>query len=469
MSRYASWQRRLQEYSSLPAVVQAGKTFTYEQLLEQTADWTKRLHDQGVEPRQIIATCCDYSLSSISAMLAVFSSNAVLALIPPGGDTDHYIDQAKAQRILAFDPNGSGTMHPGPNSHAMSPLLDRLLVERSAGFIIFTSGSTSRPKAALHSVERFLLRFEKPGRRFRTLAFSSIDHIAGMDTLFYTLSSGGAVVITENRHPHSVLKLIERESVEVLPTSPSFLRILCATPEAGESNPSSLKIITYGSEPMDEPTLRRVNRRFPNADVLQKYGSTELGSPRTTSRGKDSLWIKFRQGDIETRVVDGVLWTRSDKSFLGYLNAPNHLVQDGWYCTGDMVEQDGEWIRFLGRQGDGINVGGQKVYPAEVESVIRELDFVHDAFVSGEPHALLGSIVSAQVAVLGPTLAGDVRQEIRAHCRRRLASYKVPIRLSIVDRIAVTTRQKRIRVDQSHAANCERSEGIGSANCRVDD
>lgn len=447
MGRYESWQRRLQDFSSLPAVVQSGNTFTYGQLLEQTTGWTKHLHDQGIAPRQIIATCCDYSLSSISAMLAVFSSGAVLALIPPGGDTDSYIDQSKAQRILAFDADGSWTLRPSPFSHVTSPLLDRLSVEHSAGFIIFTSGSTGCPKAALHSVDRFLLRFEKPGRRFRTLAFSTIDHIAGMDTLFYTLSSGGTVVITESRLPYNVLKLIERESVEVLPSSPSFLRMLCAIPEADETNLSSLKVITYGSEPMDERTLRRVNRRFPNTEVLQKYGSTELGSPRTTSRGKDSLWIKFRQGDIETRIVDGVLWTRSNKSFLGYLNATNQLDPDGWYCTGDMVEQDGEWVRFLGREGEGINVGGQKVYPAEVESVIRELDFVHDAIVSGEPHALLGSIVSAQVAVLGHPRAGDLRQEIRSHCRRRLASYKVPVRLSIVDRIAVTTRQKRIRLN----------------------
>ena len=78
---------------------------------------------------------------------------------------------------------------------------------------------------------------------------------------------------------------------------------------------------------------------------------------------------------------------------LGYLNAPSPFDADGWFNTQDAVEQDGEWLRFLGRTSDLINVGGQKVYPAEVESVLLELENVLDVTVRGEPNPIIGQIV----------------------------------------------------------------------------
>ena len=113
---------------------------------------------------------------------------------------------------------------------------------------------------------------------------------------------------------------------------------------------SSLKIITYGSEPMDPRTLALLNERFPGCRISQKYGTTETGSPRSASRANDSLWLKLGGDGVEMKVVDGVLHLRSESTILGYLNAPSPVDAEGWYCTGDLVEVDGEWIRFRGQK-----------------------------------------------------------------------------------------------------------------------
>jgi long-chain acyl-CoA synthetase len=209
----------------------------------------------------------------------------------------------------------------------------------------------------------------------------------------------------------------------------------------------SLKIITYGSEPMDASTLAWVNERFPEAQIIQKYGTTETGSPRSKSRGNDSLWMKIKDSGVTTRVIDGVLHIRSEGTILGYLNAPSPITADGWYCTGDFVEvetdENGEWMRFRGRVSDTINVGGEKVSPAEVEGTILELPFVTDAVVRGEPHAMLGQIVTARVALTSPPDAKQAISEIRKRCRARLAPYKVPVKIDVVKAGELTSQRQK--------------------------
>ncbi len=266
-----------------------------------------------------------------------------------------------------------------------------------------------------------------------------------MDTLFYTFFNGGCLVVTRSRTPGAVCALIESARVQVLPASPSFLRLLLMAGDAANADLSSLKVITYGSEPMDPSTLERLNQRFPHLALTQKYGTTETGSPRSISRGNDSLWVKLSSRSMESRVLDGVLHLRGEGTILGYLNAPSPIDADGWYCTGDLVDVDGEWLRFRGRASDTINVGGEKVSPAEVEQAILELGFVKDAVVAGERHAMMGQIVTARVALAAPGEPADAIKRIRAHCRARLAAYKVPVKIEIVAGGLTSERQKARR------------------------
>lgn len=425
-----------------------GFSHCYGDLSIEVERWQSRFSALKLEAGSVVGLRADYSLAAVAALLALCASQSIPALIPRDRPAEDYLTDADTFMLLQIDEDGTYSYRDVTQRPGSHPLLDALRATGEGGLIIFTSGSTGRPKATLHSLERFLQKFDRPGRSLRTLAFLLFDHVAGLDTLLYTLRNGGTLILTHRRDPQSILRLVVSHRVEVLPTSPSFLRLLCALSDITSYDLTNLEVITYGSEPMDEGTLRRVNACFPKVEIIQKYGTTETGSPRTASRNKDSLWLRFKEGEMQTRVIDGVLWLRGGGTMLGYLNASSPLSEDGWYCTGDLVEVNGEWIRFIGRSDDIIKVGGEKVAPLEVENIIRELDFVRGVFVKGEPHPLLGAVVSARVLVLPTGLKPkEAAARIRQYCRERLSAHKVPLRIDIVPEDSmslVSYRQKAV-------------------------
>jgi acyl-CoA synthetase (AMP-forming)/AMP-acid ligase II len=118
---------------------------------------------------------------------------------------------------------------------------------------------------------------------------------------------------------------------------------------------------------------------------------------------------------------------------LGYLNASSPFDAEGWFNTQDLVEIEGEWLRILGRDSDLINIAGQKVYPAEVEQAILELDNIKDVAVYGETNPLLGQIVVAKVATIEPESAASLKQRIRKACAHTLAAFKLPTKVVVAD------------------------------------
>jgi acyl-CoA synthetase (AMP-forming)/AMP-acid ligase II len=113
--------------------------------------------------------------------------------------------------------------------------------------------------------------------------------------------------------------------------------------------------------------------------------------------------------------------------------------------TGDMVEVEGEFIRILGRKSEIINVGGQKVYPSEVESVLLQMNNVKDAVVYGEANPITGNIVAARINLFEPEEARDFRKRMHAFCREKLASFKIPVKVEISDQNTYNQRYKRMR------------------------
>jgi acyl-CoA synthetase (AMP-forming)/AMP-acid ligase II len=148
---------------------------------------------------------------------------------------------------------------------------------------------------------------------------------------------------------------------------------------------------------------------------------------------------------FEVKVVDGTLRVRARSAMLGYLNAPSPFDADGWLDTGDEVEQDGELFLIKGRTSERINVGGQKVHPSEVESVIALLDNVVDVTVRPEPHPILGQVVAARVNLATAEDPAAFRKRLRAFCGERLASFKVPVKVEIVTDEQFNARMKRVR------------------------
>ena len=178
--------------------------------------------------------------------------------------------------------------------------------------------------------------------------------------MLYTLSNAGCLVTVQDRSPDAVLTAIEKYRVELLPTSPTFINLILLSEAYKNYDLTSLKTVTYGTEPMPESTLLKFHELFPQIDLLQTYGLSEVGILRSRSKSSDSLWLKVGGEGYETRIVDGIFQIKAASAMLGYLNAPSPFTEDGWFNTGDAVEVDGDYIKFLGRKSEMINVGGEK-------------------------------------------------------------------------------------------------------------
>jgi long-chain acyl-CoA synthetase len=186
---------------------------------------------------------------------------------------------------------------------------------------------------------------------------------------------------------------------------------------------------------------------FPQVTLQQTYGLIEVGVLRSKSRENGSLWVKIGGEGFATRVVDGLLQIKSTSTILGYLNAPSPITPDGWFMTGDAVEQDGDYFRILGRKSEIINVGGEKVYPVEVESVIQAMDNVMEVTVYGEKNPLLGSIVCAKVRLAEPQPAQQFTDALKRFCQTRMERYKVPVKVTVIEEQHFGDRYKKARAD----------------------
>jgi acyl-CoA synthetase (AMP-forming)/AMP-acid ligase II len=196
---------------------------------------------------------------------------------------------------------------------------------------------------------------------------------------------------------------------------------------------------------MPPTTLKRLHDLFPGVVLSQTYGMSELGVLRAKSKGSESLFVKIGGEGFETKIVDNTLWIRATSAMLGYLNAPSPFDAEGWMNTGDEVEVDGEYIRFLGRRSEVINVGGEKVYPVEIENVLMEMPNVRDVTVHGQPNPLTGQMVVARVQLKSPEPLVEFRNRVREFCRGRLAKYKIPAKIELVSGDQHSERFKRTR------------------------
>jgi long-chain acyl-CoA synthetase len=284
---------------------------------------------------------------------------------------------------------------------------------------------------------------ERPG--WRTVLFLMMDHFGGFNTLLSTFAYGGVGVCVAGRVPEIVCRTIQQSRATLLPTTPTFLNLLLASRSYTQFDLSSVALITYGTEVMPDVTLQRVKTIFPNAQVKQTYGLSELGVLRSKSESDDSVWVKIGGQGFEVKVVDDILWIRSEANMVGYLNAPNPFDQDGWMCTGDQVEVRGEYMRILGRESEVINVGGQKVFPIEVETVLLQDKNISEATVFGAKHPVMGQVVHARVSLQRPEDPQALTERLRGLCLRGLARYKMPVRFLIVsDEIQSGERFKKV-------------------------
>lgn len=422
----------MRERGDAPALVWRGGSASYADLVRGANAFGAALDARDVRAGDVVGFIGDYSPGACSLLLALTARNAIA--VPLTAATaprrEELLTLAEAGHVFVFADDDTWT-YEARATHPANPMLVALAASGNPGLIVFTSGSTGPTKAALHDFSRTLEKFKVPRPRRITMNFLLLDHLGGINTFFSGMSCGGTVVAPATRDADEICRLIETHRVELLPASPTFLGLLLISEAYKRFDLSSLSLITYGTEPMPASTLRRVHEVFPNVKLQQTYGLSELGVFRSKSKSSDSLYVKVGGEGVETRIVDGILWIRSRSAMLGYLNAPSPFDADGWMNTGDVVEEDGEWLRILGRKSEIINVGGSKVSPADVESVLLELPNIQDAVVFGAPNAVTGQVVAARVNLVAPEEPEQLRSRIRAECRKRLARHQIPVVIEI--------------------------------------
>ncbi len=433
------------------AIVNTVESITYGELSLSVKSRIEWLSDNGVRKGEVIILLGDYSLDSVSLLLALTELGCILAPLTPavfGSLSSESINEiAPAWKIDTT--NEFVQIERYDQNEMVRPKLYEVLDNSSSpGLVMFTSGSSGKPKAVVHDFSRLLEKFKVPRPAMITLNFLLFDHWGGLNTLLHCLSNTCLIVFPDGRTPQAVCELIEKHGVELLPATPSFLNLLLIGKVYAQYDLSSIKLISYGAEPMAETTLRLLLKVFPKVELRQTYGMIELGVLRAKTRSSDSLWVKVGGAGYDLRVVDSILQIKAESAMLGYINAPSPFTEDGYLITGDLVEQDGDWLRILGRQSDLINVGGQKVYPSEVEATILDHEAVQDIVVYGADHALTGKIVCADIVLYDTHDQIESRKSITKFARSRLQDYMVPMKIRFVEGHLQNLRLKRIRAEQ---------------------
>lgn len=428
------------------AIVWKEQAYQYDWLIGRIDYWKERIRDYRIEPGNVTIIEADFSPNSVALFFALALNQCILVPLTNAVKTKKVVLTAIAQGEFTIaidrDDHESITTISGSSGHSHYNVLRQ---RGHAGLVLFSSGSTGESKAAVHDLNKLLKRYEKPGRGCRTIAFLLYDHIGGINTMLYTLANGGCLITVDRRDPVAVCRAIEMHKVDLLPTSPTFLNMLLLSEAHKSCDLSSLKVITYGTEPMAKSTLDRMHEILPHVKLKQTYGLSELGILRSKSQSSTSLWLTVGGEGYETKIVNGTLWVRADSAMLGYLNAPNPFSEDGWLNTGDMVEIDGEFIRFLGRKSEIINVGGEKVYPIEVESVLESMDGVEEAVVIGEQNAITGQMVTVKISLSSKEDPSDFKKRMNAFCKDKLSRYKIPQKVVIASEKFHSERFKKVR------------------------
>ncbi len=444
--------QRLQSYQQRPLLYTQtdNSSYQYADLYRQILQLDQQFSD--IKAARIVLLNADYAMASIACLLlAVLRQWVIVPVCSRNPDelrqrqemvqADYLINlqggQLQCQKLRAAH----------KASAQQQALLAELVQKQHAGLVLFSSGSTGQPKAMLHDFTQLLASYrDRKPKALKLLLFLMFDHIGGINTLLNILTMGAEAIIPASREPQVIGQLIQQHRIRVLPASPTFLNLLLMADIVEQYDLSSLRLITYGTEAMPQSLLLRLKQKLPRVKLLQTFGTSETGIARVSSRHSTSLDIRIDDENTQYKIVDGELWLKSRQQILGYLNAEMNNFEGQWFKTGDLVEQtDDGYIRIIGRKSERINVGGEKVMPAEVESVILELPQVEDCLVYAAENAITGQNVAADVVIGAAEDCHAVKKMIQKHCLQRLERYKLPVRIRCLEQLAVSSRFKKVR------------------------
>ena len=326
------------------------------------------------------------------------------------------------------------------------------LHEDQPACILYTSGTTGRPKGAIlthFGLIHTCLNYEQSmglGPEDRALLAVPASHVTGLAAIILAMIRvGGCIVMMPTFRARAFLELMAAERITHTLIVPAMYNLCLLDPEFARFDLSAWRAGGYGGAPMPVATIERLARELPNLKLYNAYGATETTSPVTLLPPEHALSHPDSIGKIlpgaDVRVMDeegrevppgepGELWIAGPMVVPGYWNNPEATAANftgGYWRSGDVgsIDADG-FVRVFDRKKDMINRGGYKVYSAEVENLLIHHPAVIEAAVVGRPDPVLGERVQAFIVARD---GGASEAEIKAFCAARLSDYKVPDRV----------------------------------------
>jgi acyl-CoA synthetase (AMP-forming)/AMP-acid ligase II len=408
------------------------------------------------ELRHIVADCQPKMLFSIAQFEGRAYGDDLIALMN---------EFPSVEKLIAIDEDIQGAVSLGdfllqaadtPDSRYRSAIL--FANAQDAALLVYTSGTTGKPKGALLSNHGLTRGATMQATHFgienqQVVVNFPINHVACVaDTCATTLVKGGKIVFQERFDPVATLQAMQDEKCSLIAGVPTMLQMMLDQPGFDQYDLSSVECVVWGGAAMPRDGIARLRNTCPR--LLSVYGLTESSANIVFSQEGDSLEalaesIGKPDASIECRIVDdagnlctqgstGELQFRADFFFLGYWNQPqasrDAFSEDGWLKTGDIgfLRDDGN-LELVGRKSEMFKSGGENVYPREIEVILESLPEVAMAAVIGVPDDVFQEVGHAFVMLEpGQQITAD---ELRDLCKNKLANYKVPkifeVRLSL--------------------------------------
>ncbi|MCF7549336.1 long-chain-fatty-acid--CoA ligase [Pseudonocardia sp. WMMC193] len=486
------WLTQIDRHAHLlpdrPALVFEGRTTTWSDLHRRVHALAGALADRGVQPGDRVAVLMSNRTEFVEGLLAANAAGAIAVPVNFRLTADEvtFILQDSGSVALAVDADlaptaaqvrgalagpalvlvtGADPAVAGPGALSFDELAESRLGlpaavaidERDPALIMYTSGTTGRPKGAVLTHLNLAVQTQTLIRIWRlvdedevSLCASPMFHIAAIGAIAPLIAIGGTTVIAPSGafDPQAMIDTLDREGITHVFMVPSQWQAVVDVPDAGR-RAHRLRLLCWGAAPATVPLLRRMAEVFPGVPNVCTFGQTEMSPITTALRGEDAIRKIGSIGRpvpaVDIRIVNdamqdvargevGEIVYRGPGLMQGYWNLPEATTEattGGWFHSGDLVREDEDgFLYVVDRKKDMIISGGENIYCAEVEDVLAGHPAVLEVAVVGAPHERWGETPVAVVVPAGtpPTLA-----ELTEWCRTRLASYKKPTRLLLLD------------------------------------
>jgi acyl-coenzyme A synthetase/AMP-(fatty) acid ligase len=406
------------------------------------------------------------TVSQLTTAIALIELDGVarrITILPPDAATEHLAPLVAAAEVDAVVTEGASPECEAykrltcivctPNIVAMDA---RPRTRLRTEWVLLTSGTTGVPKLVVHSLEGLtapLRGRQHTGDAVVWGTFYDIRRYGGLQIFLRTVVGAASLVLSSAGEPTvDHLTRLARHRITHLSGTPSHWRRALMSPAIRQISP---RYVRLSGEIADQTILECLRAVFPTAAIGHAYASTEAGVAFEVNDGLAGFPAAFvgdsRDG-VELKVVDGSLHIRSPRAASSYVGTGHTALADcdGFVDTGDMVELRGDRYIFVGRRGGIINVGGLKVHPEEIESVINRHPQVRMSLVRSKPSPITGAVVIADVVLTHEARHADgqllqVRNDILRLCRDALPRHKVPAAISFVPTLAVAATGKLAR------------------------